>query len=139
MNERPYSYNYDPGPGVALRNTENEERAITVYDARETDITLDREGFALVQGFVVFADLDARPALLAPDLMRVFGLAAAEARLADRLLREESLDAAAENLGVSHWTARNQLKNIYLKTDTHSQGQFIALIARLGRPRPVGS
>jgi DNA-binding CsgD family transcriptional regulator len=93
----------------------------------------------LVHGFVVFADLDARPALLDADLMRVFGLTAAEARLADRLLREESLDAAAESLGVSHWTARNQLKNIYLKTDTHSQGQFIALIARLGRPRPVGA
>jgi DNA-binding CsgD family transcriptional regulator len=112
-------------------------RPIVAYPSRLSNAV--REGFALVQGFVVFADLDARPALLAPDLMRVFGLAAAEVRLADRLLREESLDAAAENLGVSHWTARNQLKNIYLKTDTHSQGQFIALIARLGRPRPVGS
>jgi DNA-binding CsgD family transcriptional regulator/PAS domain-containing protein len=112
-------------------------RPIVAYPSRLSNAV--REGFALVQGFVVFADLDARPALLAPDLTRVFGLTAAEARLADRLLREESLDAAAENLGVSHWTARNQLKNIYLKTDTHSQGQFIALIARLGRPRPVGS
>jgi DNA-binding CsgD family transcriptional regulator len=112
-------------------------RPIVAYPSRLSNAV--REGFMLVHGFVVFADLDARPALLDADLMRVFGLTAAEARLADRLLREESLDAAAESLGVSHWTARNQLKNIYLKTDTHSQGQFIALIARLGRPRPVGA
>ncbi len=34
MDEKPYSYNYDPGPGIALRNTENEEHTVTVYDAR---------------------------------------------------------------------------------------------------------
>ena len=47
-----------------------------------------RAGFALVQGFVVFADLEARPVPLAADLVRVFGLTVAEARLADRLLGE---------------------------------------------------
>jgi DNA-binding CsgD family transcriptional regulator len=112
-------------------------RPIVAYPSRLSNAV--REGFALVQGFVVFADLDARPAPLAADLMRVCGLTAAEARLADRLLRDDSLEAAAESLGVSHWTARNQLKNIYLKTDTHSQGQFIGLITRLAKPRPAGS
>ena len=48
LDEKPYSYNYDPPPGVAVRNTENEEHGIAVYDARGLDITLDREGFALV-------------------------------------------------------------------------------------------
>jgi DNA-binding CsgD family transcriptional regulator len=55
--------------------------------------------------------------------------------LADRLLREESLEAGAENLGVAMGTARNQLKAVYQKTDTHRQGQLIALIARLSKPR----
>jgi hypothetical protein len=48
MDERPYSYNYDPGPGVPLRNTDEEEHAVTVYDGRGLDLSLDREGFALV-------------------------------------------------------------------------------------------
>ena len=109
-------------------------RPIVAYPSRLSNAV--REGFALVQGFVVFADLDARPAPLAADLMRVCGLTAAEARLAGRLLRDDSLEAAAESLGVSHWTARNQLKSIYLKTDTHFQGQFITLIARLARQGP---
>ncbi len=34
LSEKPYSYNYDPGPGIPLRNTENEEHGIEVYDAR---------------------------------------------------------------------------------------------------------
>jgi DNA-binding CsgD family transcriptional regulator len=94
-----------------------------------------REGFALVQGFVVFADLEARPAPVGGDLMRVFGFTAAEARLADRLLGDASLEAAAESLGVAYSTARNQLRAIYQKTDTHSQGQLIALISPLAKPQ----
>jgi DNA-binding CsgD family transcriptional regulator len=55
------------------------------------------------------------------------------------LLREESLETAAESLGVSYWTARNQLKAVYQKTNTHGQGQLVALITRLAKPRPAGS
>ena len=57
MDEKPYSFNYDPGPGIALRNTENEEHTVTVYDARQADISLDREGFALVHHKTAAADL----------------------------------------------------------------------------------
>jgi hypothetical protein len=48
MTEKPYSYNYDPGPGVALRNTESEEHKVTVLDARGVDLSLDHEGFVLL-------------------------------------------------------------------------------------------
>ena len=34
MSEKPYSYNYDPGPGVALRNTREEEHGIPIRDGR---------------------------------------------------------------------------------------------------------
>lgn len=98
-----------------------------------------REGFAVARGFVVFVDLAARPPALAAELTRVFGLTFAEARLADRLLGCESLEAAAESLGVSYSTARNQLKAVYQKTDTHSQGQLIILIARLAKPQIPGA
>jgi DNA-binding CsgD family transcriptional regulator len=112
-------------------------RPIVAYPSRLPNAV--REGFALVQGFVVFADLEARPCTLATDLMRVFGLTAAEARLADRLLRDDSLEAAAESLGVSYSTARNQLRAVYQKTDTHSQAQLIALISRLAKPQIRGA
>jgi DNA-binding CsgD family transcriptional regulator/PAS domain-containing protein len=112
-------------------------RPIVAYPSRLSGAT--REGFALAQGFVVFVDLEARPAAVGADLMPVFGLTKAEARLADRLLREESLEAAAQNLGVAYTTARNQLKAIYQKTDTHSQGQLIALVSRLAKPQIRGA
>jgi DNA-binding CsgD family transcriptional regulator/PAS domain-containing protein len=112
-------------------------RPIVAYASRLSNPV--REGFALAQGFVVFVDLDARPAPIAADLMRVFGLTFAEARLADRLLREDSLEAAAETLSVSYATARNQLRAAYQKTETHSQGQLIALISRLARGQIPGA
>ncbi len=104
-------------------------RPIVAYPSRLSGAA--REGFAVAEGFIVFVDLAARPTPVAADLMRVFGLTHAEARLADRLLREESLEAAAASLDVSYWTARNQLKAIYQKTDTHGQAQLIALITRV--------
>ena len=38
MAEKPYSYNYDPPPGVPTRNGELIEHNITVDDARSTVI-----------------------------------------------------------------------------------------------------
>ncbi|HZK92499.1 MAG TPA: CmcJ/NvfI family oxidoreductase [Stellaceae bacterium] len=59
MAEKPYSYNYDPPPGVAPRNTENVEHGITVHDARavEAGLSLDREGFVLVHHKTAASDL----------------------------------------------------------------------------------
>jgi len=93
------------------------------------------EGFALAQALIVFVDLAGRSPPIANDLRRVFGLTAAEARLADRLLNEESLETAAASVGITYKTARNQLQAIYQKTDTHGQGQLAALIARLAKPQ----
>jgi hypothetical protein len=57
MSEKPYSYNYDPGPGVQLRNTENEEHTIKVFDARGAALSLDREGFVLLHHKTAVTDL----------------------------------------------------------------------------------
>jgi hypothetical protein len=50
MAEKPYSYNYDPGPGVRIRNTEQVAYDVTIRDARPVNdaLSLDREGFVLV-------------------------------------------------------------------------------------------
>jgi hypothetical protein len=50
MTEKPYSYNYEPPPGVAPRNTTQETHAVKIFDARPFGerMSLDREGFILL-------------------------------------------------------------------------------------------
>jgi hypothetical protein len=57
MAEKPYSYNYEPGPGVKLRNIENEEHQVTIHDARAAAPSLDHEGFVLLHHKTAAADL----------------------------------------------------------------------------------
>jgi hypothetical protein len=50
MNERPRNYTFDPPPGVPRSNTAHEAHRVPIHSARpiETDISLDRQGFALL-------------------------------------------------------------------------------------------
>jgi DNA-binding CsgD family transcriptional regulator len=64
------------------------------------------------------------------DMSAEFGLTAAEARLALRLLAGESVRDAAHALGITYESARSRLKSIFQKTGTHRQGELIALLAR---------
>jgi DNA-binding CsgD family transcriptional regulator len=64
------------------------------------------------------------------SIRTLFGLTAAETRLALRLLTGESLRSAAAALGITYESARSQLKAIFQKTGTHRQGELIALLAR---------
>jgi DNA-binding CsgD family transcriptional regulator len=68
-----------------------------------------------------------KPALLS----KTFGLTPAESRLASIIAKGLNPEQAAEELGVSTVTARNQLKAIFAKTNTHRQGELIALLTRL--------
>jgi hypothetical protein len=49
MAEKPYSYNYDPPPGVPARNTREEAHQVKILDGRAVNdrLSLDREGFVL--------------------------------------------------------------------------------------------
>jgi hypothetical protein len=49
MAEKPYSYNYDPPPGVPARNTREETHQVKILDGRAVNdrLSLDREGFVL--------------------------------------------------------------------------------------------
>jgi DNA-binding CsgD family transcriptional regulator len=61
-------------------------------------------------------------------LARLYELSAAEVRLAELLMRGETVVKSAEQLGISHNTARTHLQRIYEKTNTTHQGQLIRLI-----------
>ncbi len=59
MAEKPYSYNYEPPPGVPARNTREETHEVKVFDGRAVNdrLSLDREGFVLVRRPTAAADL----------------------------------------------------------------------------------
>jgi DNA-binding CsgD family transcriptional regulator len=63
-------------------------------------------------------------------IARTFALSVAEARIAERIAVGVSLEKAAEDLGISRETARNQLKAIFAKTGTHRQSELVALLSR---------
>jgi hypothetical protein len=58
MAERPHNYTYDPPPGVPRSNSIAETHVVPVFSARplERDISLDREGFALLHSKSVVRD-----------------------------------------------------------------------------------
>jgi hypothetical protein len=50
MTERPRNYTFDPPPGVARSNVQREQHTVTIHDVRpaSSDVSLDREGFAVL-------------------------------------------------------------------------------------------
>jgi DNA-binding CsgD family transcriptional regulator len=88
------------------------------------DVRSDREGFYI-------ADLSALPAPAFDVLNAMFGLTAAEARLAQLLARGESVESAAQLLEIKPTTARSQLAAVFEKTATRRQAKLVALLSRL--------
>lgn len=61
-----------------------------------------------------------------------FGLTASEAKLAKILAEGHSLEDAANLVRITEESARSYLKSIFSKTETHRQGQLVALLATMG-------
>ena len=77
----------------------------------------------------VFAtDPDRVPEPPSEVLVRLYGLTPAESRLASHLATGIGLLEAAKVLGISHNTARNQLKQVFAKTGTHRQADLVRLL-----------
>jgi DNA-binding CsgD family transcriptional regulator len=69
-------------------------------------------------------------------LRKLFGLTPAEAKLAQALTHSRSLVEAADQLTISHETARTQLAAVFRKTSTRSQLELVRLVSRLGMTQP---
>jgi DNA-binding CsgD family transcriptional regulator len=81
---------------------------------------------------VLLSDPDKATRLVpAAVLAQAFGLTPAEGRLAQLLGHGVPVHEAANTLNIAYETARNQLKAIYAKTETHRQSELVALLARL--------
>jgi DNA-binding CsgD family transcriptional regulator len=66
-------------------------------------------------------------------LQQLFGLTAAETRIAIELVRGRGMKGIAAALHVAEATVRTQLKSILAKTDTHRQAELVGLLARIGQ------
>ena len=64
-------------------------------------------------------------------IAKTFRLTPAEAKLACIIARGAPPDIAARELKISRETARNQLKSVFAKTDTHRQSELVALLLQV--------
>ena len=88
----------------------------------------DAEGLRVV---VTLNALGPRPGPPAPILAKTFGLTPSEAKLACIIARGAPPNIAAQELKISRETARNQLKSVFAKTDTHRQSELVALLLQV--------
>jgi DNA-binding CsgD family transcriptional regulator len=89
-----------------------------------------RAPFLNARALLIFSSIEPKLATGPLLLARAFGLTPAEARLAALIAQGNSTEQAAEQLGIARVTARNQLRAVFAKTDTHRQSELVALLAR---------
>lgn len=88
---------------------------------------------------LVIVDPAARPRGQGEVIRVALGLTRAETAVALSLLDGLGLKAAADDLGITHATARTHLQRIFHKTGTTRQAELVLMLARLGASvRPEG-
>jgi len=90
-----------------------------------------RTPFLGARALLLLTDLCRKSSLQPEVLLEVFGLSPAESRLASVIAGGTSLEGAARRFGIARETARNQVKAVFAKTDTHKQSELVSLLARL--------
>lgn len=81
------------------------------------------------QGMSVLIEVADAPAARTERLRDRYGLTESEARLAAHIADGGSLPDYAAARGISRNTARNQLQQVFEKTDTQRQAQLVKLLA----------
>jgi DNA-binding CsgD family transcriptional regulator len=92
---------------------------------RDTDAVRDSAHPAV---FVFVNDPERAPELTECHLQRLYTLTLAEARMAHLLGQGASVAEAAQQLGITIASARKRLQILFLKTDTHRQGELMKLL-----------
>lgn len=112
------------GGTILISRKKGRPLSVTVAPLREFGIDSPRRPVAVL----FISDPDRNPELPTDMLKRCYGLTPAEARLTLVLLEGHSLKAAADSCGVTHNTAKSQLKSTFLKTQVQRQGELIRLL-----------
>ncbi|TPL46402.1 helix-turn-helix transcriptional regulator [Mesorhizobium sp. B2-4-6] len=119
-------------PPVALPRIEG--RPLIAYPMRLGAVSPN--ALAPCQAVVVILDPDSDPQPPEAILRSCFGLTAAEAGLARHISSGRKLESIADELGIRYETARNHLKAVFAKTQTHRQSELVAVLARLANAPP---
>ena len=85
-----------------------------------------------VRALLTLNALGPKPGPPAAILAKTFHLTPSEAKVACIIARGAPPDIAARELKISRETARNQLKSVFAKTDTHRQSELVALLLQVG-------
>lgn len=125
------------GGSILISREKSRPVSVTVAPLHESGCSLSQRPAVVL--FV--SDPDQKPELPVDLLRHCYGLTPAEARLALVLLEGHSLKIAADFCGVTHNTAKSQLKSVFLKTQVQRQGELIRLLSNTSsvRPRIVAS
>jgi DNA-binding CsgD family transcriptional regulator len=121
---------------VAYSEPRSSPRAISIH--RKNDLPIIMYGFKLTNSALESFDpahtvlvlVEPRSKLLPAEsqLKDAFDLSWMEAKLALRLAKGDTLDAAATRCRVTYESARSLIKSAYQKTETHRQAELVALI-----------
>ena len=84
-----------------------------------------------VRALLTLNALGPKPGPPAAILARTFCLTPSEAKLACVIARGASPGIAAREFKISRETARNQLKSVFAKTNTHRQSELVALLLQV--------
>lgn len=117
---------YHPGGAMTIsRLSMKRPYAITV-----TPINIERmdAGRGRILAALFITDTHKQRELPVQTLSRLYGLTAAEARLAAKFVETASLKGTAASLEITEGTARQYLKRIFEKTDTKSQVALMKLL-----------
>lgn len=95
-------------------------------------LAVSLDGLDLAQGGAAMAlflsDADHASETPASVLQRLYGLTAAESRVAGEILRGSGIDEAAANLGLKRETVRTHLKHVFAKVGTTRQADLVRLL-----------
>ena len=117
-----------PGGAVAIsRPSGRTPYSLRVAPIRLAGFRLHRRDPAVA---VLFSDPDQAPVAPAALLHQLYGLTAAEARLAVDLCAGDDLREIAARNGLSIATVRTHLKHLLAKTGTRRQGELVSLLLR---------
>lgn len=109
---------------------ERADRGDLIATARAMNLPAIHSGTGAL---ALFLALPGEETQLQPQTVReLFGLTMAEARLAVTLTQGLSLVEAAQKLGITHNTAKTQLRAIFAKTGARRQSQLVSILASTG-------
>ena len=87
--------------------------------------------FSGLSSILLMQSMRPSPKRVAKVLQQRFGLSPRQAQLTEQIANGRSLKEAAEQMCITHATARDHLKAVFRRTGTNRQAELVGLVSRL--------